>query len=975
MVIKLKRGGTYFMKSFKKVLAIALACALLLTNFTSFAADGLKYEKEGEALWQLGLMQGYSETEMDLGLDKDLTREAAMKLIASILGWEVDMEATTVFADVSNWAQPYVAVAVEKGVTNGISETEFGGSQVATMHQLVTWFLRALGYEDAYANAATLAMTNNLVTANELIKFEDPILRDDFAGVAYKALTMKPMGTDVTLIEQLVAKGTLTAEQVILLGLMKEPEPEKLEVVSVEALTLVQTAVTFNLPLDEESAIDTDNYDMSTQGGIDLTLLDDEMTVVVTHAKVDNQGEATLEVDGVLAKDKESSVEDYEVKVEYTDFTMPTVESCEVIGTYLFEVKLSEPVSVAEESAVTIKDMDSNKKLYVDSVLNGKGEVVTETTGTDTLYVKVYSKLEEGDYEVAIAGGIKDFAGYAVKPFKEVVSVGEDKTGPKLIGYEDVTSTEVTLIFDEALKVETILKKDIYHTNATKKAKEDVQTNGNKLKIEFEKAMGTGTVYVTVASDKLMDNWGNLAGTIIATIEREVDVEAPVIDKVSAPAENKIKLTFNESVDEDSAETKSNYEVKDSDGDKVDVKTLIHDGKTVTLVFADDLVGLHTIAVKGVEDLAGNECDVATEIDVTDSTEPLFVGATMYGGTKEVTLIVRFNEPMSVEGQYSVLDLGKYVLNTKQLDDIDDVEIDATTGGKVVEISIPTSAVSGTSGHTLKIAKVADEEGNTTSGLLVKDSNDNTLHDITDGSTGSVDVAKVELTASDMVKFSFGDALAVVKAEEFVLYTDSDDKLDISSFEVGENSSGNTTITVTLKDDLETTAPETVGLAYKVVPAGDDDTVISKNEYGEPVDKTAADPVKDKAAPAVALNDDDKPDVTAVVEDTSIAITINFTEKIFGNKNLFASDLLLTNSGNTLVYKTDFEMSKEDNKLTILLTPGTDNTKDIFENPGNHEINIELVEPVNYLGDGEDGNMVSDLDLEVDLKDHLPEEE
>ena len=52
------------------------------------------------------------------------------------------------FTDVPAWADAYVGYAYEKGLTKGVSATEFGsGNASAAMY--VTFMLRALGYSDA----------------------------------------------------------------------------------------------------------------------------------------------------------------------------------------------------------------------------------------------------------------------------------------------------------------------------------------------------------------------------------------------------------------------------------------------------------------------------------------------------------------------------------------------------------------------------------------------------------------------------------------------------------------------------------------------------------------------------------------------------------------------------------------------------------------------------------------------------------
>ncbi len=63
---------------------------------------------------QLGLFNGVSTEEFTPALDQMANREQAVKLIADVFQWDIDASAKSTFSDVSDWAQPYVAKAVEK---------------------------------------------------------------------------------------------------------------------------------------------------------------------------------------------------------------------------------------------------------------------------------------------------------------------------------------------------------------------------------------------------------------------------------------------------------------------------------------------------------------------------------------------------------------------------------------------------------------------------------------------------------------------------------------------------------------------------------------------------------------------------------------------------------------------------------------------------------------------------------------------
>lgn len=185
------------MKNFKKVMALALALAMVLSTMTTAFAATANADK-AQVLYDLDLFDGKSADEYMPALEDAATAPEALKLIGTALGWTVDADATTTFEDVPAWAVPWVAKAVELEITNGVSDTEFG-SDVIDGKRVVTWFLRALGYDmnEAWNDTETLAATAGLTIPTAT-------LRDDVVGVIYQGLMTTPVGADATLIETIV---------------------------------------------------------------------------------------------------------------------------------------------------------------------------------------------------------------------------------------------------------------------------------------------------------------------------------------------------------------------------------------------------------------------------------------------------------------------------------------------------------------------------------------------------------------------------------------------------------------------------------------------------------------------------------------------------------------------------------------------------------------------------------------------------
>ncbi len=132
----------------KRFIGIILTITLLTTMSTLVLAEEMQgdYLNEAQTLWIFDLFDGYSSTSFEPGLLDMATREQGIKLIAVALNWDIDFTVNSRYSDVAIWAQPYVAQAVELGVTNGKSPTTFGGEDSLTAKELCTWLLRAMGH-------------------------------------------------------------------------------------------------------------------------------------------------------------------------------------------------------------------------------------------------------------------------------------------------------------------------------------------------------------------------------------------------------------------------------------------------------------------------------------------------------------------------------------------------------------------------------------------------------------------------------------------------------------------------------------------------------------------------------------------------------------------------------------------------------------------------------------------------------------
>ncbi|SCZ79051.1 S-layer homology domain-containing protein [Acidaminobacter hydrogenoformans] len=911
----------------KRVLSLVLALVLVLGMIPMGFADG---HTAGEMLKGYGIIVG-DETG-DLNEDQNLNRAEMMVVLARMMGKGAEAEAfalPSTFTDLASfgWAVPWVAYAEMNEWTAGVGANMFNPAGNVTAQEAAVFLLKALGYEADvdfnWDNAVEFATAKGLFAGVDTAE-KSPILRGDLFTMMVTALN-----TEVKDGSELLG---------IKLGYMEVTE---LEVVSVKALNLVQVEVKFNMPVDEESAEDFENYILTDEDGDDIftdaeweeaafSLQSDEKTVVITMIgalevdsdyEIDQQDEAILEIDGVKSADEELSIDDYVSDVfEFGDITIPKATKAEVIGNDTIKVYFSEPVVSVSDDDFEVEDGDY---IIEDAYL------VNNNTEAN---VVLYSELEEGKITIEVSG-MEDFAGFNVVKTVFEIDVVEDNDAPVVTGYTDAKTKEVTLIFNE--DIEELFDNDdydfdyeyFYHTNSNnvvgnaEALADDADfvpfvIDGNELTLDFtDNPLPEGTAYVYVAADAVQDFWENANNKIVTKVEITVDNTAPVLEAIDVDlADNdvdvEITLEFSEDIAYDTIDDDA-FMIVDEDGDEVgfDVENYSADTDEIVITLddpADEVSGEFKITVQDLEDTSNNEIVKVTKtFAVDDLAAPVieeFV-ATLYNpGDDDQMIKIDFDEKMATEGAYSVLNIEKYMVYVAgegfvELSDLDVTpEIKLVDNGEAIEILIASTEddedgvnlVAGT--DYLQIGRVADEAGNkatTLSGTI----------DLK--SAGNVYVDSFEVTGENTVVITFDDKLTTFKAADLKFYagTTTDTPLAYSRISTSVNSDNDTVVTVKLVEDIDYNAKLVVANEFVVLKIVDNE---SENYYGESIAFETGDYMEadDAYAPEIAEfdadededlyvgtapNEDDAKVLIQYTSDTSITlatITIEFTENI-----------------------------------------------------------------------------------------------
>ena len=151
------------MKNFKKVLALVLAVATLMSLATIASAlttsasykDAADISKNGQTeavdvLSAIGVLTGYPDT--NFKPDQDITRAEAAKIIAMFDNGSVDISSlytsANPFVDAKgNWAESYIAYGYKAGIIAGVGKLNFAPNAKLTGVQFLKMLLVVLGYD------------------------------------------------------------------------------------------------------------------------------------------------------------------------------------------------------------------------------------------------------------------------------------------------------------------------------------------------------------------------------------------------------------------------------------------------------------------------------------------------------------------------------------------------------------------------------------------------------------------------------------------------------------------------------------------------------------------------------------------------------------------------------------------------------------------------------------------------------------
>jgi hypothetical protein len=838
------------MRNFKKVIALVLSIALMMSTFTvAFAAEPTNASK----LVTLGLLSDDSAS----ALSAELTRKIGITTILKALGYtQADANAAVAskFTDTKDWTGVWANLAAAKGITLGTTTTTFGGNLPLSGAQFITFALRANGIAVLKTtDALSLAIAAGILPAGATIPAK--FTKADAPNVIFASLSVVNPTTKLSLIDTLIAAKVVTEAQAVAVGL----KAANLQISSITAPNARQVVITFNKEVNADT-LTTDNVKVYLGSNTAVTtytkaVVGNTVTLGLTTAA----GQDT-DVKVVINKVEAKAVATDKIAAEVTttvrmkDITAPSVLSVVASTSKTFKITTSEPLAfiVGELSYHVLANITIDGVKLV--------AMITPDYAANTANVTLGTKLAVGDHPIVI-DGYKDAVGFAAPKFTGTLSIVADTAVPAIVSVDTVNKNSVKLNFNEPVAVLGTVTID---GNATGVA--TASADSKTWTVAYATGLGLASlIKSTVSYIGTTDMEGNTISGTAKTFDFVAadDLVAPTAT-ITFKSDNKIQVKFSETV------TTAGYTltVKDSKGvataafGALTLDTDDTSSKTYyTLTTPLSGSATYTVELKDVKDNSVRTNAIATtsatvtSFDVTPPTISDVIVKTLYSASPDTKgqATVYFSEAIDVA---SITNLTNYLVDLNgttagaavQLSTISGAAATAAADGKSVVLTIPgatfaAGAAVGPGVTEIYVLAVKDAAGTL---IAIADFNAAKFVKATASVTGPT-ASGFKLVAANKIEVTFANALSTVDPSEFRIYNFAGTTLAFVGVSY-ELSVGNTVATVTLNGSLPTDANIVAaeGLAKLSVLGGN-----TKDIFGTAVNQAQI-AIVDKTAPAVA---------------------------------------------------------------------------------------------------------------------------
>ncbi|QUI21285.1 hypothetical protein HZI73_02845 [Vallitalea pronyensis] len=604
------------MKNFKKVLALVLSLAMIISTFTvSFAAE---QKTDAEICEALDLIKGDGDGVTDEYLASESPRWKIAIMTLRLRGLEDEalaFEGTETFEDAEEltWVAgrsilAYLKANPELGWIGYDNKVDPNG--MMTVQQYYKVMLEALGYAQGtdfeWAEVMDFAAEKGLVAAANA----EELTMADVAAVTVEVL--KAENSDgIVLVDALVEAGAIDQDVAVDLDLVEPPVVANLNIKSVRAMNASYVKLTLN---DETDVVPS----------ADAFAIVDENDKVVEVKEVLLYGSKDVRLKTAAhTKNLKHTITYQEKDFDYVglaaDTTAPKVTLTAIAKGYkTVEISFDDVMEKASAEIATnytIKDRNNNALLVTAAELTADKTV--RLTTAEQKPGELYTITVAGVYNLeGLVVGTSDntakFGGVAKLPAPKVSQTGIAKS-----------NTKVQIMFDQELDTTTAEDASNY-TIKDRSGNAFIVLEAKVVTKDQDPANYNKSVYLTTAEQKTGElytitvvNVQNIDGVVVDSSNDEAkfggiakDTTAPKVMKTAVAKSNSIvEATFDEEMDSETVNDVANYTIKDRDGKELAVLNaeLLTGNKVVKLTTAaQEASELYKITIVNVKDISGN---------------------------------------------------------------------------------------------------------------------------------------------------------------------------------------------------------------------------------------------------------------------------------------------------------------------------------------------------------------------------------
>ena len=415
----------------QQLLALFVLAALCFSSILPVGAvSGNSVEEKAYTLSQLSILSGNGT---DYDLDGYLKRNQAAVFLVKALGKNAyvsvnkEQYKNTGYKDVaaSAWYAPYVGYCSEQKIMEGYISGMFSPDSAMSEIQFLTSVLSALGYisgEDYGINAIyTFAFNIGLVTDESYKnKLNDNInyKRADAIEVLYNFLKTPKKGTNVTVIEGLVAEGIVSQDIAKSTSLLKNTDSVETAIVTATTIDQGKLFLELNEKIKKLSSSDISIYETSDSTkrlSVELEAHTDDAVVIKTSNQSAGK-EYTLEIS--KAEDMEGNVVE-NIKIGFTGFRTVRTQSdflrisqVDAINNKTINVFFTQPININAEIPTQYDIYDENGNIFVNgSFQNMSVKCLTNSKTGISISLKNAVFTGSKKYELRVSGSFTGLYG------------------------------------------------------------------------------------------------------------------------------------------------------------------------------------------------------------------------------------------------------------------------------------------------------------------------------------------------------------------------------------------------------------------------------------------------------------------------------------------------------------------------------------------------------------------------------------